>query len=263
MLLRLKFLKKMGVDGAGVPVDCPAPKLRTTVLAGGTITAWVTWLPWWFLQLPRLPTLGSLRSSRSSPSVLQLYGPISKCVTGKSQTRTTWPWQPKVDQAVVTAVCLPEVPPRQASVNPTKAELLQSWRAMISLIARSCPAEKGYSEETVAAAVERHPDFQSLRAYLSPNAGKQLARTTIAFYGAKIQNVLTTLENDIDRIEREWKQSDPTVPDKPIPSKNSGPKVAPEVPSPDRGKTTEATGSSGGGVTAGTVNVKPSATKKH
>ena len=123
-------------------------------------------------------------------------------------------WRPIQTPTPTIPICSPTIATRTRIDTPSHAQLLSAWREMVSFIASSCPVEKGFGEETVSAAIQRHPDFQSLRRFLSEDAKRQLARTTAFHYGAKIQDVLITLENDIDRIEREW-------------NKTEAPKIAP------------------------------------
>jgi hypothetical protein len=76
---------------------------------------------------------------------------------------------------------------------------------MISTIASACPAET-FTDAQVSAAIQRHPSFQTFRLYLSGEATSQLARTTHFYYGTKIQSILVTLQNEVDRIASEWKR---------------------------------------------------------
>jgi len=76
---------------------------------------------------------------------------------------------------------------------------------MISEIASKYPMANGPRDDEVSAAIQRHPDFQTLRPHLSQQALSQLAKTTEGFYGAKIQSILVILMSEIDRIEGEWK----------------------------------------------------------
>lgn len=146
-------------------------------------------------------------------------------------------------------------------------ELIQAWRAMISEIAAACPVDQ-FSESQVSAAIQRHPVFQTLRPYLSEEAGGQLARTTHVYYGAKIQNVLITLEKDVDRIEQGWRSSaaskqatqTPKATQPSQPKENSSTTTAEATR--DNAPITVQPGAAAsfgqqGGITAATVNVTP------
>lgn len=99
---------------------------------------------------------------------------------------------------------------KDASVFHTASDLpeqIRIWRSMISQVANACPRESGFGDQEVSAAIQRHADFQSLRPRLSGYAQAQLSRTTHFFAGAQIQSVLIILQDEVDRIEQESKDS--------------------------------------------------------
>lgn len=200
------------------------------------------------------PVSGS--KARGIMSAVGMTVVIALAIVISSKLQPTKPPGPTPIPSPAHQICSPVVnaaAPTDFQENATKAQrnayrhkLIRAWRAMISEVASACPVEAGYSEEQVSAAIQRHPDFQSLRPYLSQEAKRQLAKTTTGFYGAKIQNVLVTLQNDVDRIEGEWKLS---------PSPNSKPSVQgpPSLPKETKTKTpgdATATGTNSGSIGA-------------
>ncbi len=154
--------------------------------------------------------------------------------------RTAMPVPPRAPSLAICSPALtgsaPVEPPDDATKEQRQAyqrDLIRSWRFMISQVATACPAET-FTDAQVSGAIQRHPDFQTLKPHLSQETDSQLVKTTHFFYGAKLQSVLMILENDVDRIEREWRLV-------PSPRESvtsaSAPKTAPVAKTADKGIT--------------------------
>jgi hypothetical protein len=176
-------LVRQGIDQLRAAKEAKDPHARNKVYVGFSLAT---------ISMAAIIVALAWRSSKSAPTI----------VSGTA---------PQICSPTIN-IAVPAAFPGNATRAQRAAhrhELIQAWRAMISGVATACPVEAGYSDDQVSAAIQRQPAFQSLRPYLSQEATRQLAKTTTFVVGAKIQSVLMTLQNDVDRIEREWADASP------------------------------------------------------